>query len=112
MDYNKIIIALVVVLLVVAVAGFVFMNQPNKVVPDNKTSNNTSSSSFRMAILTVVEPISMPRAYLLFLLIYVLLLENLSFVTLFICLNVVFKTLSNILHFYERNNNKDLVKIL
>ena len=37
MDYNKIIIALVIVLLVVAVAGFVFLNHPNKAVPDNKT---------------------------------------------------------------------------
>ena len=35
MDYNKIIIALVIVLLGVAVAGFVFLNQPNKAVSDN-----------------------------------------------------------------------------
>ena len=58
MDYNKIIIALVIVLLVVAVAGFVFLNQPNKAVSDNKTSNKTSSSSVNVENISTEDKVS------------------------------------------------------
>ena len=45
MDYNKIIIALVVILLAIAVVGFVVLNQPKNDVADKNTVKNTTSSS-------------------------------------------------------------------
>ena len=44
MDYNKIIISLMIILAVFAVGGFLFLNQHNTVVNTVAVQNNTSSS--------------------------------------------------------------------
>ena len=58
MDYNKIIIALVIVLIAIAVAGFVFLNQHNKNVPENNTINNTSSSSVSVENISAEDKVN------------------------------------------------------
>ena len=58
MDYNKIIIALVIVLIAIAVAGVVFLNQHNKTVPENNTINNTSSSSVSVENISAEDKVS------------------------------------------------------
>ena len=58
MDYNKIIIALVIVLVAIAISGFVFLNQSNNAVPDNKNINNTTSSSVNVDKISEDEKVS------------------------------------------------------
>jgi uncharacterized protein YxeA len=58
MDYNKIIIALVIVLVAIAISGFVFLNRSNNAVPDNKNINNTTSSSVNVDKISEDEKVS------------------------------------------------------
>ena len=58
MDYNKIIIALVIVLVAIAISGFVFLNQSNNAVPDNKNINNITSSSVNVDKISEDEKVS------------------------------------------------------
>ena len=44
MDYNKIIIALVIMLAAIAVAGFVMLNQTEKHATNNTTTNKTNNA--------------------------------------------------------------------
>ena len=44
MDYNKIIIALVIMLAAIAVAGFVMLNQTEKHGTNNATTNKTNNT--------------------------------------------------------------------
>lgn len=58
MDYNKIIIALVIVLVAIAISGFVFLNRSNNAVSDNKNINNTTSSSVNVDKISEDEKVS------------------------------------------------------
>ena len=58
MDYNKIIIALVIVLVAIAISGCVFLNRSNNAVPDNKNINNTTSSSVNVDKISEDEKVS------------------------------------------------------